>query len=185
MNRTKDQARGYRTFRLERLETRTLLSHVPSFRVLVPSPHPALPPASVIKGSLNLIRASDGLYTSTPPGRISYSGNGMASPANVGNLTFGLQQTETPQAGAAVSTVNITRGNAILADRFGEQVQIVYTGQETFPRHKAHPITLTGTIRSGNGRFINATGTFSATGHVVSADTIALKFVLKPVYKTS
>ncbi len=185
MNRTKDRSRGRRTFRLECLEDRNLLSTVPTItRFIVPPPHPPLPPAAVIKGSLNLIRASDGLYTGTQPGRLSYSGNGLASPASVGNLTFGMQQTETPQAGTAVPTTKITLGRAVLTGRFGEQVQINYNGQATFPRHQTHPISLTGTINSGTGRFIGASGIFAATGRVVNANTFALKFILLPTFKT-
>ena len=184
MNRTKNRTLVRRMFRLECLETRNLLSHFPTItRFLVPSPHPQLPAAPVIKGTLNLIRASNGLYTSTPPGRISFSGNGVASPANVGNVTFGLQQRETPVVGAAVSTTKITLGRAQLIGMFGEQVQILYTGQETFPRHQQHPITLSGTIKSGTGRFIGATGSFFATGRVVDPSRLALKFTLVPNYK--
>ena len=184
MNRTKDRSRGRRTFRLECLEDRNLLSTFPTItRFIVPQPHPPLPQAAVIKGTLNLNRASDGLYTGTQPGRLSYSGNGLASPASMGNLTFGMQQTETPQTGAAVPTTKITLGRAVLTGRFGEQVQINYNGQETFPRHQQHPITLTGTINSGTGRFIGATGTFFATGRVVNANTFALNFTLTPKYK--
>ena len=184
MNHTKDRSGGRRMFRLECLEDRNLLSTFPTFtRFIVPAPHPPLPNAAVIKGSLNLVRASDGLYTGTQPGRLSYSGNGMSSPANFGNVTFGMQQTETPQKGTAVPTTKITLGRAVLTSRFGEQVQINYNGQETLPRHQQHPITLAGTINSGTGRFIGAAGTFFATGRVVNANTFALNFTLTPIYK--
>ena len=63
MNRTKDRAQGRRTFRLECLEERNLLSHTPILaRVLVPPTHPALPTVSVIKGNLHQNRASAPMF---------------------------------------------------------------------------------------------------------------------------
>jgi len=168
-------------FRLECLEERNLLSHTPMLaRVLVPPANPPLPAVTVIKGTLHLNRASAPVFAQASPGQIAYSGNGTSTPGNVGNVTFGMQQTETNVPGASVTTKNITNGRGLLIDMWGEQAQVIYTGQETFPRHKQHPITLTGTIHSGTGRFENATGTFTATGRVVDINTLSLKFTLTP-----
>jgi hypothetical protein len=180
------RARHGQGFRLEALEDRNLLSHsgASPFPSFLPAPkHPPLPRAPVIHGQVHINPAPSGLYSGTPAGELSYSGSGSAHPGKIGVVLFGTNQAETPNA--TRTSVAITKGTAVFRSLFGEQIDVNYTGTELTPRRGKHTITLTGTIASGTGQFISATGTFSATGFKTSHNQAVLHFTLVPVYATT
>jgi hypothetical protein len=179
------RARDGQGFRLEALEERNLLSHsgASPFPSFLPRPrHPALPQPPVIHGQVHINPAPDGLYFGPPPGELSYSGSGTAHPGNTGVVLFGANEAETPNA--AGTAIAITNGTATIRGRFGQQINVVYSGIELTPAKGKQTINLTGVIAGGTGPFLDATGTFTATGHKTSSNQAVLNFTLVPVYPT-
>lgn len=154
----RERAKERRNLRLEFLEERNLLSVV--------TPHAvAAEVATTTKITTILthvqgLPAAAGLYTQTLPGYQSYSGHGSSS--QIGRVLFSAQQVETTTG----TTVAITNGNGQMYDYKGDELFIAYSGTATTAAHKLTTISLTGTVTSGTRRFLNETGTFTATGTI-------------------
>ena len=160
MSTASERAKDRRSLRLEFLEDRNLLSVVTPKGITAEVVRAEATPVTTITGHLQGLPATAGLYTPTLPGRHSYSGHGTARP--LGNALFSAQEVETTSG----STVSITHGSAQLYDYKGDELFVVYTGTGRTARHKPTAISLTGSVTSGTHRFLNETGTFSATGNL-------------------
>lgn len=160
MSTASERANRRRDFRLELLEDRNLLSHVFSPRVLAGEPAFSPRPVTTIVGHVQGLPATAGLYTATLPGHHSYSGHGLTRP--LGDALFSAQEVETTTG----STLAITNGSGQMYDYRGDELFVNYTGSGRVAARKVTPVSLTGIVRSGTGRFLGETGTFSATGNL-------------------
>jgi hypothetical protein len=176
--------RNRRNVRLESLEGRCLLSvfkpaAVAAERVVVPGPST---PVSAVHGVLSGTFATDPFYGVTPRSFTSYSGHGTATP--FGDVLVGLTfrpvaVTSPPNSlGAASGSILLTTVKG------GNQLRLNFTGVNSLGSHNLEFWSWSGTVVSGSGRFINATGTFSATGSVPRSHlgkfNLDLKIILNP-----
>jgi hypothetical protein len=177
-----------RTFRLETLERRALLSvakapaihatsqtHTSHVAALV-----AALPVTLIQGHVVLIRGTSGQFVQVPPGVSSFGGHGNAAP--LGFVTFGNNEVETP-TGQANPSLIITHGTALLNTQRGESILLAYTGTGQSAGRGKNLITLNGTVTGGTGRFSGITGTFAATG-TAQVGRVSLNFQIRPTYPT-
>jgi hypothetical protein len=168
---------------LEGLEGRELLSvakptgHITAevHRTIVPGP---ASPITQVVGRVSGIAASDPLYGGKPAGFLGFSGHGTAGP--FGNVLFGTQSQAT-QTGTTAGTADITDGSAVfISFRGGNQLRVNFTGSSTATGPNRATVSLVGTVASGTGRFLGATGTFQATGTVQLgfSGRLALKYTI-------
>jgi hypothetical protein len=178
------RGRNRRNFRLESLEGRRLLSvikpaAIAAERVVVPGP---ATPVSQIHGVISGTLASDPFYGGTLKSFTSYSGHGTAQP--FGNVLFGVTfqpvavKTPPNSLGATSGTILLT------TTKGGDQLRLKFTGTNSLGARNLEYWSWSGTVASGSGRFINAAGTFSATGSVprnhLGRFNLDLKILLKP-----
>src|SRR5262249_35998620 len=120
----------------------------------------------------------DGLYGGTPRGDSSFSGHGAARP--FGNVLFGTAFRATPSTTAA-GTLNVSNGSAeLITLKGGNQLRVQFTGVVTAGTAGTDPLTFQGMVASGTGRFLNAGGTFQATGSATpgASGKFALDFLI-------
>lgn len=184
--------RRRRTFRLECLEGRELLSVARPAALVAHVAHAAGPVAqtvhvtprivlqpSFVMGHVVGLPATAGEFYTPPPAFTSYSGHGRSSPLGV--IVFGNQHVAIPNA--AGTALTLTKGTALItAAPLGEFIDVGYTGTATILPSGRAVFTLKGTITGGTGRFDGATGTFSATGVATKAGRLTLDFQLSPKY---
>jgi hypothetical protein len=181
---TRYKNRSRRTFQLEPLEGRELLSAAQA-----PGIHAAAHtraslvaalPITAIQGHVVLIQGTSGEFVQVPPGVSSFGGHGAAAP--LGFITFGNKDVETPTGQTNPSLV-ITDGTALLNTQRGESINLAYTGTGQRLGRTQTQITLNGTVTSGTGRFDGVTGTFTATG-TAQAGRLTLNFQIRLTYPT-
>jgi hypothetical protein len=166
MDERAKRGRNCRRFSLEGLEGRNLLSvlrpaAVAAERVLVPGPPT---PVTHIHGFVSGSRASDPLYGVLPATFLGYSGHGVARP--FGNVLFGVRFVAAPNITPAGSST-VSQGNVLMITvKGGDQLRLNFTGTNQNGAHGLQYWSWTGTVASGTGRFLNATGTFTATGAI-------------------
>lgn len=183
------RARDRRSFRLECLEDRHLLSvsaarHPAIVIPLQPTLAPTQTVIPLIHGKLQGTQASNGELYGTPIGYLSFSGNGSAKP--VGLVYFGTKLVRTPNVtvGKATPTFSVSNGTAVLTMYKGDQISIAYTGSGQAPKRKAGTVQLVGTVTGGTGRFNGVSGTFFATGTIKGNGHLALSFTTALIYHT-
>ena len=161
------RGRNRRDIRLESLEGRSLLSvikpaTVAAEKIVVPGP-PTL--VSQINAVITGGRASDPLYGGLPVGYVGFSGHGVARP--FGNVLAGLRYL--PTSSGLLGSTNATNGTILLiTDRGGDQIRLSFSGTNKIETRGAQGWTWSGTVLSGTGRFLNSTGTFTATGSMAA-----------------
>lgn len=182
------RARDRRSFRLECLEDRHLLSVSAARHPAIVIPlQPTLPPTQpgipqVIQGKLQGTQASNGELWGTPIGFLSFSGHGSARP--VGYVYFGtkLVKTANVTTGTATPTFTVSKGTAVLTMYNGDQISIAYNGSGQAPKGKAGKVQLVGTVTGGTGRFNGVSGSFFATGSIKGNGNMALSFTTALTY---
>jgi hypothetical protein len=182
MNHARERGRNRRTFRLEGLEGRHLLSifhpdpavvAIQARQNRVPGPPTAV---STIQGRVAGTQASDGLYSGTPPLFVSYSGHGRANP--FGDVLFGT--TFFPSSiTTAPNTQVIVRGTAVVNSfKGGNQIWAEFDGTGSTLSRSTGALNLKGVVRGGTGRFLNAAGTITATG-TIHGQRFSLNFTVQ------
>lgn len=177
---TRNNRSGRRTFRLETLEGRELLSVARPLGLVAEVAKMSLVQPAVIKGRVVGFQATAGQYYQTPPGYTSYSGHGSANA--LGYVNLGSQHIATP-TDATGTLFSLTNGSGIVTSQPGEQIFVAYTGAATAPNRAKSTFTLQGTITGGTDRFDGVTGTFTASG-TVRQGRLSVTFVLTPIYPT-
>ena len=143
--------RRKRSFQLESLEDRNLLSALPTAAALIqPMKAPKII-TTTIKGLLT------GTFHKTGS-TLALAATGNLPVLGATTLTGSYKLTE---VGHTLKW-KISAGTASVTDSAGDQIKVKFTGTGT--GLIAFSFTTTGTIASGTGHFHGATGTFSATG---------------------
>jgi hypothetical protein len=160
MGTASERAKHRRSFRLEFLEDRNLLSNVFSPRSLAGEPAFTPRPVTTIVGHVQGLPATAGLYIATLPGHHSYSGHGVTRP--LGDALFSAQEVETTSG----TSLTITNGSGQMYDYRGNEIFVAYTGTGTVAPRKVTRVTLDGSVLNGTGRFLGERGSFHATGNL-------------------
>jgi hypothetical protein len=174
------QRKTRRTFRLEALEGRQLLS-VASARAIAAEVASAATPITAITGRIQGQTAPSPLYFKKPAIFNGFSGHAYTK--QVGYIEFGGMDVP----GGTITTgntVSITLGSGLFTDKRGEKIYVSYSGTETLSTPTSGTFTVTGNITSGTGRFNGITGAFAASGSV-KGGRITFDFTLVPTYPTA
>jgi hypothetical protein len=181
MRTAAERSRERRSFRLECLEDRNLLSVMKPPAIAAEVVTTTVGAITSLSGRLQGTQATAGLYAPERPGDTSYSLHGSSKP--VGFVYVGLEHLQAKDPNNA-AILNITKGGAVLTTFGGDQITISYTGTGQIPTHGRTTIHLQGTVTGGTKRFFQAGGTFVANG-TVGAGKINLSFNLALTYPKS
>ena len=175
MRTAADRAKDRRSFRLECLEDRSLLSVVKASAITAEvrtAGQPAPQHVPMLTGRVVGREATDGLFGGTLPGFTTFSGHGRAN--TVGNVYLGAQHMQALGTTAGgTQPVSINGGSAVLTTYAGDQIDILYSGSGQATRKGRSTFRLLGSVVSG---------TFQGTGSVNRSGRFTLDIVVSLTY---
>jgi hypothetical protein len=166
------QLRRKRALRLERLESRELLTavglrphHVAEVSLVVPAHR------ETIVSSLSGLGVVNATTMSTGTTSFRSSGTGIGLSTFDGGVSYSVNKRD---------AIKYTRGVGTLANLDGDQINVFYSGTGRESAAANFTFSVKGPVKGGAGTFAGAAGTFSARGSLNGAtDAFSINLTIK------